>query len=142
MAQGLEYLHSQKIVHADLKGVRIFICSSFLASELSQVNILVSDAGRACLADFGLAVAKDSSPVYITMMTTGGTGGSLNWSAPELLPDMNDFSTNGSDGAKPEAPCDVYAFAMVCYEVSTSPYTHSVIWTVTFVQDIFWLYSL
>jgi len=101
VAQGLEYLHSQKIVHADLKGV----------------NILVSDVGRACLADFGLAVAKDSSPVNITMMTTGGTGGSLNWSAPELLPDMDDFTTNGSEGAKPEAPCDIYAFAMVCYEI-------------------------
>ncbi|KAF7983081.1 hypothetical protein HWV62_23999 [Athelia sp. TMB] len=104
VARGLEYLHSQSIVHADLK------C----------VNILVSDTGRACLADFGLSVAKDSSPVYITMMTTGGIGGSLNWSAPELLPDMNDFTTKGSEIARPEAPCDVYAFAMVCYEASNS----------------------
>ncbi|KAF7974062.1 hypothetical protein HWV62_13469 [Athelia sp. TMB] len=81
--------------------------------QIHKVNILVSDAGRACLADFGLSVAKDSRPVEMTMMTTGGTGGSLNWSAPELLPDMNDFTTKGSETAKPEAPCDVYAFAMM-----------------------------
>ncbi|KZP02198.1 kinase-like protein, partial [Athelia psychrophila] len=40
VAKGLEYLHSQNILHADLK------CG----------NVLVSDARRACLADFGLSV--------------------------------------------------------------------------------------
>ncbi|KAF7983082.1 hypothetical protein HWV62_24001 [Athelia sp. TMB] len=88
--------------------------------QIHKVNIFVSDAGRACLADFGLSVAKDSMPVQMTTMTTGGTGGTLNWNAPELLPDMNDFTTKGSEIARPEAPCDVYAFAMVCYEASNS----------------------
>ena len=106
------------------------------------MNILVSDTGRACLADFGLSVAKDSSPVQMTMMTTGGTGGSLNWSAPELLPDMNDFTTNGSEIAKPEAPCDVYAFAMVCYEASNLYIFNHDIWELTSPIDVFWLYPV
>ncbi|KAF7969181.1 hypothetical protein HWV62_28011 [Athelia sp. TMB] len=97
VASGLKYLHSQNIVHADLK------CA----------NVLVTDEGRACLADFGLAVAKSDGSSAL-----GSTaGGSLNWRAPELLPDMCAPDSAGLEGGEPQSASDVYAFAMVCYEV-------------------------
>ncbi|KAJ7895149.1 kinase-like domain-containing protein [Mycena olivaceomarginata] len=46
IANGLEYLHTldPPVVHGDIKGA----------------NILINDAGQACLADFGLALAMES----------------------------------------------------------------------------------
>ncbi|KAJ7147345.1 kinase-like domain-containing protein [Mycena filopes] len=58
IAQGLQYLHSQNIVHGDLRGAH----------------------WRACLADFGLSVFSDAT----SSMTTN-RGGSPYWMAPELL---------------------------------------------------------
>ncbi|KAJ7720280.1 kinase-like domain-containing protein [Mycena maculata] len=63
IAVGLQYLHSQNIVHGDLRGA----------------NILLDDQGRARLADFGLAVFADR-PLVATHR-----GGSTRWMAPELL---------------------------------------------------------
>ncbi|KZP14187.1 kinase-like protein, partial [Athelia psychrophila] len=93
VAKGLEYLHSQNVLHADLK------CG----------NVLVSDARRACLADFGLSVAQDTHSVLITAASTRAAGGTLAWTAPELLL---------SDTKRPDKACDVYSFSLVCYEAS------------------------
>ncbi|KAJ6589557.1 kinase-like domain-containing protein [Mycena capillaripes] len=63
-AQGLVYLHSQNIIHGDLRGG----------------NVLIDDGEHAQLADFGLAIVTDA-----TLGTTSTTqGGSLRWMAPEL----------------------------------------------------------
>ncbi|KAJ7856737.1 kinase-like domain-containing protein [Mycena olivaceomarginata] len=59
IAVGLQYLHSENIVHGDLRGA----------------NILRDDQGHARLADFGLAVITDG-PVALT-----NRGGSLRWMA-------------------------------------------------------------
>jgi len=95
VAQGLEYLHSQHIIHGDLKGH----------------NILISSRGRACLADFGLATTKDTRPVDMTKTTVQSVG-TMRWRAPELLLDdkPNTYAS------------DVYAFAMVCYEMFSGEY--------------------
>ena len=77
---------------------------------LLQVNILVSPSRRACLSDFGLATARDSKPTVRTYMSTNQTTGTLRWQAPELL--------GGDDDSRTTFATDVYAFAMVCYEVS------------------------
>ncbi|KZP29964.1 kinase-like protein [Athelia psychrophila] len=92
VAKGLEYLHSQNVMHADLK------CG----------NVLVSNVRRACLADFGLSVAQDTNSVLITASSTRAAGGTLAWTAPELLLD---------DTKRPDEACDVYSFSMVCYEI-------------------------
>ncbi|KLO19003.1 kinase-like protein [Schizopora paradoxa] len=63
---GLEYLHSQGVIHADLK------CQ----------NILISPTGKPLLADFGLSVALSHS---MTMSSTYGTKGTTRWMAIELL---------------------------------------------------------
>ncbi|KAF7373372.1 Kinase-like protein [Mycena sanguinolenta] len=93
VAQGLEYLHSHRIVHGDLRGI----------------NILITEDWNACLADFGLSIVSDFTP---TKSTT--RAGSLYWMAPELLdPDRFGLSFNRTPAT------DVYAFGCVCFELYT-----------------------
>ncbi|KAJ6467883.1 hypothetical protein C8R45DRAFT_475380 [Mycena sanguinolenta] len=87
IAQGLAFLHDEDVVHGDLRGA----------------NILVSDAGNACLTDFGLTVLVDAS----TSQTRNGAG-CARWMAPEIL--ENHPRTLASD---------IYAFACVCLELYT-----------------------
>jgi serine/threonine protein kinase len=121
VAQGLEYLHGGRIIHGDMKGVSVFTNATFRISDsnLRQLNILISRSGRACLADFGLATARDSKPIIMTYMTTGKTTGTLRWQAPELFAEMQ--SLNPESPQKGNTPAtDVYAYGLVCYEVNHS----------------------
>ncbi|KAJ7857521.1 kinase-like domain-containing protein [Mycena leptocephala] len=94
IALGLEYLHSRKICHGDLKAI----------------NVLVENSGRALLCDFGLARLKaDASTRTIsTALEAPHIQGSRNWMAPELL-----------NGSRYRFPSDVYAFSMTLYELYT-----------------------
>ncbi|KAF7326875.1 Kinase-like protein [Mycena venus] len=94
IAQGLQYLHSQNIVHGDLRGA----------------NILISDDWSPCLADFGLTSLSDAT----TATHTSHRGGSTHWMAPELF-DPDRF---GLKFARTPAT-DVYAFGCVCLELYT-----------------------
>ncbi|KAJ7472839.1 kinase-like domain-containing protein [Mycena latifolia] len=91
VAMGLEYLHSEHIVHSDLKGS----------------NILVTPSRRACIADFGLSSIANSMTVCFTHSTASPQKGTMRWQAPELL--------RGESVS--DARSDVYAFACVCYEI-------------------------
>ncbi|KAF7368902.1 Protein kinase domain-containing protein [Mycena venus] len=93
IAVGLQYLHSQNIVHGDLRGA----------------NILLDDEGHARLADFGLAVVTDG-PLAPT-----NRGGSTRWMAPELL----DPSCCRLDRFQRTPASDIYSFACVCLELYT-----------------------
>ncbi|KAJ7325457.1 kinase-like domain-containing protein [Mycena albidolilacea] len=90
-AQGLAYLHSQNIVHGDLRGG----------------NVLIDDGEHAQLADFGLATVTDA--------TLGATSterrGSSRWMAPELHNHELEFKRTEAS--------DVYAFACLCIEIYT-----------------------
>ncbi|ESK87780.1 hypothetical protein Moror_15370 [Moniliophthora roreri MCA 2997] len=96
IAAGLKYLHSQSIVHADIKGA----------------NILVDENRICCLADFGLAAIAASS--LTTGMSSGNSRakGTVRWMAPEIL-NLED------NPRKDERPRDVYAFACTVYEIMT-----------------------
>ncbi|KAJ7266619.1 kinase-like domain-containing protein, partial [Mycena rebaudengoi] len=115
-AQGLAYLHSQNIVHGDLRGGNVFIDS----------------AEHAQLADFGLAVVTDATIgttstaqhgslrwmvllAVVTDATTDTTSttwrGSSRWMAPELLNHELEFKRTRAS--------DVYAFACLCVEIYT-----------------------
>ncbi|ESK85293.1 kinase-likeprotein [Moniliophthora roreri MCA 2997] len=95
IAQGLAYLHSQHIIHGDLRGS----------------NILVDSDNHACIADFGLAVFSD-----VTLGTNSSQhGGSVRWMAPELL----DPGTFGLEHFRRTFASDVYSFACVCTELYT-----------------------
>ncbi|THU85549.1 hypothetical protein K435DRAFT_386447 [Dendrothele bispora CBS 962.96] len=94
VAQGLAYLHSQNIVHGDLRGA----------------NILINDDWQACLTDFGLTVFNDATAVTFTSRREG----SVRWMAPELhVPE-----TFGLDRFRLTSETDIYAFGCVCLEVS------------------------
>jgi len=102
VAQGLGHLHSltPSIVHGDLKGV----------------NVLITQSGRACLADFGLAkAAMNSKTISVIHSSTGKSGGTMRWQAPELL--STDIEESESYEYNSSKASDIYAFACVCYEI-------------------------
>ncbi|KAF8210526.1 kinase-like domain-containing protein, partial [Mycena galopus ATCC 62051] len=98
VVQGLEYLHSVNVVHGDLRGL----------------NILISDGGHACLADFGLSIIV-SDDLSSATLTSSNRGGSDYWLAPELF----DPTAFGCTRYKKTRATDVYAFACVCLELHT-----------------------
>ncbi|KZP29897.1 kinase-like protein [Athelia psychrophila] len=90
IAQGLEYMHEESIIHSDLK----------------SMNILMSANGRAFLADFGIAKTADT---VTRAQTTERTNGTKLWMAPELFDDdPHVHATMASD---------IYAYGVVCYEM-------------------------
>ncbi|KAF8840943.1 kinase-like protein [Paxillus ammoniavirescens] len=98
-AAGLQYLHSQSIVHGDLSGS----------------SVLIDGNGRACISDFGL----------LTLLTDlGGStygasrheAGTLRWAAPELL------GLQGGDSPHhvfPTPQSDVYSFGRIILQALT-----------------------
>ncbi|KAJ7778494.1 kinase-like domain-containing protein, partial [Mycena metata] len=101
IAQGLQHLHSNNIVHGDLRGS----------------NILINQDFSACLADFGLSAFSDAT----SSMSTN-RGGSLYWMAPELIdPESFGFKKFARTPAT-----DVYAYGCVCLELYTGrpPFSH------------------
>ena len=98
----------------------------------SKANILITDSRRACLADFGLATAKDSKSFAITTAVSIRTTGTLRWQAPELLDPESDDALCVNSMAS-----DVYAYACVCYEVLYMTF-HNIRTLSHFTTDLFW----
>ncbi|KAF7975172.1 hypothetical protein HWV62_10363 [Athelia sp. TMB] len=95
---GLEYLHSEDIIHGDL----------------TPANILIDDNGKACLTDFGLSSLK--AGFQGTSYWTGTIGGAMRWRAPELLPSIH------WDATVPFAPvlttaCDIFSYGQIVLQV-------------------------
>ena len=100
-------MHSLSVVHGDLKAVStIRQLTTFLLTLSSKANILINDHLEACLVDFGLATVLHGSASL-----TGSLKGTLGWTAPELI------SSSDPNGGVPTCASDVYALAMVFYEV-------------------------
>ncbi|KAJ6581711.1 kinase-like domain-containing protein [Mycena capillaripes] len=93
VAFGLEYLHVQKTVHGDLKGL----------------NILVMPSGRACIADFGLSIIVNTMTLRFATSTSHARGGTARYQAPELFQEETPRTFES----------DIYGFACVCYEILT-----------------------
>jgi tetratricopeptide (TPR) repeat protein len=96
IGQALHYIHQKNIVHCDLK----------------PQNILF-DAGKALLADFGIAVMT-----YMSDVKKDAIKGTLPYMAPEQF------------RGQPTARSDQYAFATITYELFTGhrPFSASSIW--------------
>jgi len=98
---GLAYLHSEGIVHGDVRGP----------------NILVDSDRSAKLTDFGLAVFSEGAS-----RSYGSTrGGNARWLSPELIyPELFNLSSD-----RPTCASDVFALGCVCVELITfqAPYS-------------------
>ncbi|KZT40137.1 kinase-like protein [Sistotremastrum suecicum HHB10207 ss-3] len=105
IAEGMFYLHSlhNPIVHGDLRAD----------------NVLITDDGVACIADFGLGRAIRESVEDEGF--SNNSKSNTRWSAPELL-----FPPDDEDPVKSTVESDVYAFACTSLEIITGkiPYAH------------------
>ncbi|KAL0056751.1 hypothetical protein AAF712_016638, partial [Marasmius tenuissimus] len=61
--QGIEYLHSEGVIHGDIKGI----------------NILIDDEGHPLLTDFGLTF------LHAAQRDPDSPAGTVRWMAPELM---------------------------------------------------------
>ncbi|KAF9447258.1 kinase-like protein [Macrolepiota fuliginosa MF-IS2] len=91
IANGLEYLHHEDVIHGDMKAA----------------NVLVSNSGKACITDFGLSSIPTDQTLAYTRGATTVVGCSFRWTAPELL----------EEGCRATPASDVWAFGCVCYEI-------------------------
>lgn len=93
IALGLQYLHSESVVHGDLTGS----------------NVLIYGDGRACLADFGLSTILVE---FIgTSYFTNSTRGNIRWAAAELY--------EAPDNASLTTECDIYSFGSILLQILT-----------------------
>jgi len=95
IAQGLRYLHTQRVVHGDLRGS----------------NILVDADGNPRICDYGLAFIIEPSE-----FTSIKTAGACRWTAPEIMNPPHDAK---SANALFTIESDIYSFAMTVLEVFT-----------------------
>jgi len=98
IAEGLKYLHNFEpaVIHGDLKGT----------------NILISENGVACLADFGLS-HRSFQGDYQENSNEWHDGGNPRWKAPELL-----RAATPEEGER-TMKSDIFAFGRVIVEVFT-----------------------
>lgn len=114
--RGLRYLHSVELAHGDIKGVRFQNPSQMTILNSVQANILVSEEGCACLADFGTAGIAGGLDSTTAMSDTSSSDGeyTLRWCPPERLdPERFGFKTSS-----PTKKGDIYSMGMTIYEVS------------------------
>lgn len=114
IAEGVQYLHENKIVHRDLKSFNIMINRGRRRGAYEHLQVKV--------ADFGHSKLKQNSHTYSNQTPNIGT---TRWMAPELFCRNSTTRSLHSGGAMeiPEArhpfQTDVYSFAMVCVEILT-----------------------
>jgi predicted Ser/Thr protein kinase len=110
-AEGMLYLHENKVVHGDLKSQNILVKSR---KEIDVEYVFIK------VADFGLSKTKESSSTYSTQTPNTGT---TRWMAPELMTlGPGELRAKSSDhGRELRYPfkADVYSFGMVGYEIVT-----------------------
>ncbi|KAG6864758.1 hypothetical protein C0991_007317 [Blastosporella zonata] len=90
IAQGMEYLHANGVLHGDLKAA----------------NVLVDDDMHCVISDFGQSEMKSEAYRLSGTMPPRGT---LRWQAPELMSGLSQLALT--------AQMDVYAYAISCVEI-------------------------
>ncbi|KAF9228985.1 kinase-like protein [Gyrodon lividus] len=102
VAMGLQYLHSQSVVHGNLSGSNVFI----------------HDNGRACIADFCLSMLL--TEFDRSTFSTSQPCGALRWAAPELL--FLNVQVSGDEDlpmVPPTPQSDIYSFGGIMLQVLT-----------------------
>jgi len=105
-------MHSQGIIHGNLRGVRLNFALTLLHphSLSHKANVLIDNDGCARLADFGLLTIISDEP---TVTSTAIGAAMAYWMSPELLVPER-FGLNESH---PTHESDCYALGMMIYEV-------------------------
>jgi serine/threonine protein kinase len=102
LASGLEYIHSNKLIHRDIKPGNVLI--SVDSSTAQDVKVTVK------WADFGLSRTVNERGTF-TM--TSGVKGTRNWHAPELLRLLQESQTIGRPQPRGTVQSDVFALGLV-----------------------------
>ncbi|KAF8328318.1 kinase-like domain-containing protein [Amanita rubescens] len=109
VAEGVQYLHSEGIVHGDIRGVRILI------SNLD--NILLDSESHCKIVDFGLTRHSDA-------IATGTLAYIPHYAAPELFGKCRKCNKSQCNGCRGEPDVqkktkgtDVYAFGCLYYAI-------------------------
>jgi len=92
VGEGLEYLHMNSVIHGDIRGP----------------NVLISESGDACLADFGLSKLEEQT--QSSYSSAFHRAGNPRWMAPELLLDEVSVRTTTTD---------VFSFGRLIIEILT-----------------------
>lgn len=118
VANGLHYLHSESVVHGDL----------------TSLNVLIDDKGRACLTDFGLSSMVKMGEKFNYLRPCAKMPGAFRYSAPELITnqikDNEDEDGDGDEDATnsfnhrevkerdiPSPSSDMYSYGCIMFEV-------------------------
>ncbi|KAI5119139.1 hypothetical protein M0805_005218 [Coniferiporia weirii] len=105
IAEGLNYLHSQNVVHSDLK----------------PDNVLIGRSGQPLICDFGISrIVTPSQTVTVSSVYSGSIRGSIRWMSIEL------FGIDSSNNPVHTKASDVWAYGMTVYEILArqKPYAH------------------
>lgn len=108
IARGMEYLHSQRVIHRDLRASNILVDDSTVREFLDEGYVRVK------LCDFGMAKAKLNSSRFVSSMK-----GATYWRAPEVFSDPGAKENEEAMKRRYTDKADVYSFAMTCYEILT-----------------------
>jgi serine/threonine protein kinase len=114
IAKGIEYLHSLKMVHGDIRGVCATtndVIYPFLIR--AQDNILIDDNGHARVSDFGLIIVGHHSSGRCT--TTHSMAGTIQFTSPERICAYADMCPPRRTFAE-----DIYAYGGLGIEVANS----------------------
>lgn len=105
IASGMDYLHSLKIIHRDLKSKNVFLTGPSWNQGIRQ--------WKAKIGDFNLAVSLDDPNAQNIQNKCEG---SLYWMAPEII---NRNFINQETSAPYTFKSDVYSFGVILFELMT-----------------------
>jgi serine/threonine protein kinase len=120
IADGLAYLHSQKIVHTDMKPVRNNIETSRAIHylKLTKENVFIDESRHACISDFGSGFIGENTTGKLTEMSPAWT---RFWIPPEYLRpeglDDDEIEDDTWIRPRPGPTYDVWGFGCICYTV-------------------------
>ncbi len=130
--EGVAYLHSQSVIHGDIKGVRTAFASvQRLHSQktppvflsIHQTNVLIGDDGTPLLCDFGLAkICEPPDENERIVSTTVRRAGTVRYMSVEL-------HMSEAPGSEVTMASDMWAFGMFCVEVCSSSF-HITLWLI------------